>query len=109
MGEFEITYLDKVGLQTNMVKVLDGYHKEGLATNMYEILIEKYNIIVSGNEQFDGARMLWKKLGHKYPNTYTYDETSDSLTPINNFDSDKLWSSNSDKRYLVLVVSKNKL
>lgn len=110
-GNFELTCVNKTGLQTNMVKSEEEAQRSGLAKTLYVSLIEHDNILICDYDQYDGARALWKSLGklteyHKY----MYNEIEDTLMSLHNFSDDNLWSfDNSNKRYKLLVVSKKVL
>lgn len=113
LGNFEISTINKEFPQTNMIRIAESHKNLKLASTLYSLLLDRYGALVCDYDQFDGARALWKSFGRKDDlYKYTYNEIEDVLTPINNFDNEsQLWSFDKDegKRYLLLVVSKNKL
>lgn len=112
MSRFDISVASSEGRQTNMVKVDPKYRTYGIAKTLYKLLIDNDYTLICDYEQYDGARSLWKSLGHiEGIHKYLYDETKDTLTEYKDFeDESKIWSfDNASKRYILMVVSKSSL
>jgi hypothetical protein len=107
----------KKQLQISIVATVPNLEGLGLASSIYQALMDDGYVIVSDNVQYEGGKRLWKKLSIVPSlNVFVYDTIEhdfikDDSGKVINYDTknladDKIWLPNSKGRRFVLIAHK---
>jgi len=90
--------------QVSSVIVAEGFEQRGYTKEVYNLIAKKYDL-VSDNEQYRLAKLLWQSLARNSSvNVYVFSDNKYSLYDGSNINEKEIWGG-VDKRSTLLVAS----